>query len=213
MDKDLIKDEINKRGIKTFVHFTHIDNLSSILKNGVLSIDEMGRHGINYHRIDENRFDRRTNWISTSITEINSCMFWQKCIEKNLNPDDYVILFLDPLYIIDNTRYCFTSINAASKEVANGVLYDTYNSFLSMFNDTGRKDTLLANQTTNVQAEVMVERCIPAKAIKSIAFRSYKKYCEFCINHQDTFKEIRNDIYFDYSNYAKKYFDTRKEAS
>ena len=33
------------------------------------------------------------------------------------------------------------------------------------------------------------------------------------INHQDTFEEIRNDIYFDYSNYAKKYFDTRKEAS
>ena len=213
MYKTLIKNEIQKRGINNFVHFTHIDNLPSILQNGVLSIAELNRRGLTFHNMDVYRFDRRTDWISTSVTEINSKMFWQKCNENQLNPNDYVILFFDPEYIIDNTRYGFTTENASSREVANGNISGTYDSFLRMFNVDGKRNTLNDNQTTDVQAEVLVKSCIPVESIKRIAFRSYYTYCEFCRNNQHLFDAINEGIYFDYSKYAKVYFDTRKEAS
>ena len=57
--------------IEYLTHFTNIENLESILTNGIRSVEYMKTHKIEYNNNDEYRFDNQLNLISIYLNEIN----------------------------------------------------------------------------------------------------------------------------------------------
>jgi hypothetical protein len=100
--------------IKQLVHFTHIQNLSTILQHGLLSIDGLAKTPtIQYRRNDAKRLDGQLNAISLSISFPNYRMFY--IYQCNI-PQDWVVISLKP-DILWELDCAFCSENAASNNV------------------------------------------------------------------------------------------------
>ena len=68
---------LQNRGVKHLYHFTNIDNLSSILRHGILSVNKLRSNGIKYFYNDPNRYDGNPDAISISISFPNSKLFYK----------------------------------------------------------------------------------------------------------------------------------------
>ena len=79
-------------GIEYLTHFTNIENLESILTNGIRSVDYMKKHKIEYNNNDEYRFDNQLNLISISLNEINYKMLYKKQVKNKNQINSWVIL-------------------------------------------------------------------------------------------------------------------------
>ena len=96
------------RSIQKLLHFTHLDNLKSILKNGLLSRDELEQKEINYHCNDMFRYDNHTDAVCCSVSLPNLFMLFKIA---NIQMKPYVILELDSR-IIWEKECCFFMENA-----------------------------------------------------------------------------------------------------
>lgn len=225
--REPLRKVVQDRGIKKLYHFTQARNLDSIFEHGILSRNEIYSLGIDAAVNDNERWDRRTNGVSVSISGPNYQMLYAlKIGKKNRGEtcpgDTYVLLELDPslLYELDCAFY---PTNAAS----NRVRHDSKTDFKSaqaldnMFADGVRcpagtysraKWGLNPWETSDPQAEVMVFEKIPAHYIKCVIFETEEmdyEYSRWVTNRSHIpFKNLLyDDMPFkprrDYSDWSK----------
>lgn len=178
-----IKDFIESRNINSLVHFTKLENLPSILQNGLISREQLDSECIDYLFNDEYRMDGKYNSICLSISFPNYRMFYKY---SNLNRDKWCIIFLDPSILYEkDCLFCIE--NAASTNETNRSDSEKkgINGLKKLFEDIPyrNKVQLPSHFTTNSQAEVLVLENIEPKYIQCI-----------CVNH--------SDVKFNYEDYS-----------
>jgi len=157
-----IKEFYEARGIKRVCHFTSLENLKGIFREGyIYSTEELLYRKLDFVRNDPSRFDRNLVGISCSITTPNKRLLYRWF---NDNWDDCVILCIDPKIL---SRLCtFFPTNAA---VASGSFGGQDLSGLErLFSISNRHPNLSADRPTDIQAEVMVKDRIPLRLILGI---------------------------------------------
>lgn len=166
-----IQQYVNSRGIQSLYHFTRLENLPSILKNGLLGRVSLSENDLDYIYNDTHRLDNVFNAICISIAFPNYKMFYsmrQKSIES-----EWVVLELKP-EILWELSCIFNHSNAASNEVKRYSLEDrqTLDGLEYMFHDEDLREQLMLpiEYTTDPQAEVLVLDRIPQEYILKVYF-------------------------------------------
>ena len=170
LKKKEIKQLVKCLEIPWLVHFTHINNLDSILKNGLFSrnrVDKLKNAKVN----DNLRLDGRTDTISLSIAHPNDKMFYS--IRDN-NDDHWVVLGINKR-VLWKRECLFFKHNAASSIVKE--LPETYLSSAEALSDmykeidslpTRKEQKLKSFDPTDVQAEVLVKEYISPSEILGV---------------------------------------------
>ena len=191
-EKELIRNELKRRKIEYLVHFSHEENIPSILEHGILSRNMLRINSIEFKCTDDSRADNELDYISTSVTSPNFPMLENKMNELKMIP---VVFFIDANILCDpKIDSVFYVTNAANGFMNNESGRDC-KSFNNMFKDSlivktneeertwnrfGKND----NETTDSQAEVMIKDNIPLKYIKKAFFRRNKSW-KYYINGKE----------------------------
>lgn len=164
-----IQEIIQQRNIRSLFHFTHSDNLTSILDNGLMSRSELDNENNEYNCNDEERIDGHPDAICLSVSYPNAKMFYKyRC----LKPGDWVILEINPS-VLWAKDCAFYPTNAASNNVRfiNLDLMKGAEAFSALFSENvfgiQRDVNLPSEYTTDVQAEILVFEKIPTSYIIS----------------------------------------------
>ena len=112
-NKEKILEIIKTRKIVQLIHFTKKKNINSILKHGLLSIEELKKRNIDYIFNDPERRDSWNFSISLSITNKNSILLDGFKRRQKLNDNDFVEIRIDPSVIVENICI-FCDTNAAN---------------------------------------------------------------------------------------------------
>ena len=114
-DIDEIKSYLDSRNVTSFLHFSPICNLDSILKNGICSRNYCDRCGIKYQHTDATRYDDLKDFISLSISFPNYQMRYKKEQEMKQR---FIIIEIDPSVIkkfgVDERLFC--DMNASTSK-------------------------------------------------------------------------------------------------
>lgn len=181
--KDLIAYKANKRGIDSFIHFTNVMNLPSILQYGILPKKFLNDKLIEYSENDVLRLDGYTDATSISVTSPNYKMFYKY---RRQNPSKrWAVLVMDAMCVIPlECAYCYT--NAANQVITSIPIKNlmTVEAFDKMFAETNaqysrKRMNLSENEPTDPQAEILVFDEITPKAIKYIFFDDYNTMVQY----------------------------------
>lgn len=163
---------LQQRGVTHLVHFTKAQNVPSILRNGLLSRNELGTRGLAHSINDPHRFDYVTGAICLSVSFPNYKMFYRLRLEHP--EDDWVVLRLRPEIVADK-RCAFSYANAATRSIAQTPIAErmTLAALEGMFAEhegMPPRATLRIpdNYPTNPQAEVLVLDTIEPKFIADV---------------------------------------------
>lgn len=172
LDAEQIREFVKQRNITNLCHFTTIDNLSGICREGgILSIRQLQNRKLCHHQIDEGRWDRKPNHICCSINSYN----YKYMYHAKQKADFWVLLFIKPDYLWKkNTLFC--PINAATDCGAH--IKQGFTGLQSMYADevvdrSGRHTRQYLSDNydylpTCDQAEVMVHESISIEDISEI---------------------------------------------
>lgn len=155
---------LKSRGVEHFVHFTAVDNLESILKDGILPREMLDNRRNDYKWNDATRYDGMSH-VNLSITHPNIQLFF--AMRKRHPNREYAVLTVNPAILYQYPKessqgYHFTSTNAASSRATK------CNVELLFAGD--RQEYFERNWPTDVQSEVLVSGPIPAEYILSVQF-------------------------------------------
>jgi len=103
LDADRLKQFLQVKGITRLIHFTHVDNLDSIKKYGILPMEELLNKHLNV-KINDSRKLRGDNmpYVSLSVTDPDIAML-ELLLERN--PENkFVILEIDPEVLYKEKR-------------------------------------------------------------------------------------------------------------
>ncbi len=174
-----IQDVMNDKGLKYLVHFTNILNLDSILENGLYSNEELDSNKIDAHTNDEHRLEELEDGICLSLTFPNSRMFYS-CRQRDQSTK-WCVLVLD-IDILHEKECLFFDTNAAFgkfrkvdlKSLATAQALDDLfaNEIQNKDGLLKRSNNLLANDTTDVQAEVICLEHIEPRYIQGAIFNT-----------------------------------------
>ena len=179
-----IKQFCVERRIQTLAHFTRIENLGSILREGLLSRERLNIQGISCQINDVDRIDGHKNGICLSLSFPNYKMFFsireKKRATDEVHDSQWVVLILDAelLWELD---CAFCQENASSNRVRHIPLDDRKlpNALRALFDEEFRNDTreirrqsldIPDNYPTNPQAEILVFDRISSRYIREIVF-------------------------------------------
>lgn len=179
-----IKQFCVERGIQTLAHFTRIENLGSILREGLLSRERLDIQGISCHINDVDRIDGHKDRICLSLSFPNYKMFFsireKKRATDEVHDSQWVVLILDAelLWELD---CAFCQENASSNRVRHIPLEDRkhLDKLRALFADEFCYDTreirrqsldIPDNYPTNPQAEILVFDRISSRYIREIVF-------------------------------------------
>ncbi|MDK4530052.1 DarT ssDNA thymidine ADP-ribosyltransferase family protein [Kingella kingae] len=182
-DREKIGQIIAERNIKYLVHFTPLENLDSILQNGLYSryyieYDPDSSNIINGVCLDNVRADNRKNGICLSVQFPNQKMFYS---HRQKFGGEWAVIALDIKLIleIEDRQIQFFSTNSANAifRQYDDKWLESSEAFEAMFakmveNKNGilhRSPFIDSYYTTDVQAEVMVAKHIEKKYILAIA--------------------------------------------
>ncbi|WP_306097369.1 DarT ssDNA thymidine ADP-ribosyltransferase family protein [Qipengyuania flava] len=163
-----MRKEIDKywkeREVKQLLHFTRIQNLPSIARNGLVPRAQLELGVAKGVTNDCQRLDRRKGYNCLSISFPNGPMFYR--FQRDNPADEWAIVAITPK-ILPTHDILFCWRNAASGDIANASNdhLSTLSAFQGMFGEregqTGRAKQKLRNcDPTNVQAEVLVRGVI-----------------------------------------------------
>ncbi|BCW96357.1 MAG: DarT ssDNA thymidine ADP-ribosyltransferase family protein [Fimbriimonadales bacterium] len=199
-----------RREISQIVHFTHIANLETVLRHGLLSIQELQRRNIPYRWNDDQRWDGRPDAICTSITFPNYRMFYR--YRQSANGEWIVLAFDSSLLWTRRCAFCWT--NAASNNIRFTLSRNidslmTPEAFERMFAEevSGKSRSQLgipSNYTTDPQAEVLFLEPLPVSQLRAIYVYS-----------SDVASRVRNTV-GEYANLVRSnsaYFSPRSDWS
>ena len=173
-----IRSLIETREIKSLYHFTRVDNLKSILDNGLLTINSLKTKAINFYHNDDYRYEGIDS-VCLSISFPNYKMFYKyRC-----NCDDkWCVIELKPS-ILYKKDCLFCIKNAASNEetTRDNEEKKGIDGLKKLFYDDNiRKECNLPKcYTTNPQAEVLVLEDIDKYYIRAIHFDTKKVKVNF----------------------------------
>jgi len=184
-----ISNFLEEREIKSLFHFTHIDNISTILRHGLLGPKTLKDLQIPFINTDQFRIDSIENGLSMSVSEPNRFMLSKKIRNSELGAG-LVLLELDPVYLSSLSFLAFPT-NAASRKIREYRRLTTrkFNESLDLellFNNLGirNKFNLAKNIPTDPQSEIMIIEDYPASSIKKIHFQ--------ISNNKESVKKIRD---------------------
>ncbi|EPW7977058.1 DarT ssDNA thymidine ADP-ribosyltransferase family protein [Cronobacter turicensis] len=166
-----VQDVIQQRNITRLFHFTHSDNLPSILENGLMSRTVLNEERQDYNYNDEFRVDGHLDAVCLSISYPNARMFYKY---RQLNAEGWVLLQIDPS-VLWVKECAFYPTNAASNNVRFNDL-DLMRGpvalealFAADVFGTQRVTGLPPEYTTDVQAEVLVfDRIEPSYIVHTL---------------------------------------------
>ena len=188
-EKNGIRNLITERNIPYLVHFTRIENLGSILENGIAPRASLVS---GFHFNDEMRLDRFPESTSLSISFPNWKMFYYcRCAERNRGAN-WVVLAISTEILIAHPCLFFPT-NAANRRFQD----DGHEAFSarmgltglnSMFPDDppGMREArgLPDKTTTDPQAEILVFDRVPPEQIGAISLMRSDANTEALINRQ-----------------------------
>ncbi|KRQ86502.1 hypothetical protein ABG79_01711 [Caloramator mitchellensis] len=214
-EQEKIKEIIERRKIKHLIHFTRIENLSSILENGLMPISILFDKEICYIGNDRNRLDEMLDCISCSVTFPNYKLFFAFRLKEPSAKWVVIAISKDILFSTNNTAY-FCSTNAAAlipkirKEI-----YTKAERLEDMFCDnyTAKNGKIIQrrslqiddNYTTDPQAEILISGIIDYKYIDYIYFNNQ--------DDVDYYRKTYDTYLLSKFNYKidQKYFQPRKD--
>ena len=110
-----IESILDNRGIKQLVHFTRIDNIESIVNDGLIPVKQLDAEGYKYKRNDHKRYDDQLNCTSVSVEYPN---YWVlNGFQEKYVGSRWAVIVLDPTLLFDHNCY-FAEYNAASKGIS-----------------------------------------------------------------------------------------------
>lgn len=184
-----IEQIMGSRGIKYLCHFTPINNLESILNNGLYPRDYIDENLPDTIWTDADRLEGMRNGVCLSLSFPNDQMFYSKRMQRE-DIESWAVIILDARRVISNHNCAFFQTNAAFADYRNTPLSNFMNnrSFSSLFdsevenrNGILRRESYLTDKhPTDVQAEVIVFDHIPPDAIVGCYLQNDKplKYFE-----------------------------------
>ena len=199
-----IKKVVSEFEIKTLIHFTHIDNLESILQHGLIGRKELGREKLPFKFQDKRRYDGGEA-ICLSVSFPNWSLFYKFRKNESYNDDrftgEWVILFFF-FDILSSYNVSFTSRNAANSSQPKNL--SQVGHFREMFKERPDKPTratmgLPKHFTTDPQAEILCHEKIDRDAIESVCFEgdSEKIYAQKLFNKYPSIPFKTCPDYFD----------------
>ena len=179
-----IRSHVLLKVIGPIIHYTPIENIPSIIENGIVSVNESNVKNLNVVKNDNQRLDNLLNWISTSIMRPNYA--YMHSIKARDPQKQFAIIELDPKLLWMHDWIAFPT-NAAAKESQSLLVNDPsrlmgLNGLINLFKDGISRDrlnpakisrssySLSDNEPTDPQAEVMFFREIPSHFINRIHF-------------------------------------------
>jgi hypothetical protein len=179
-----VEAEAQRRGISRLVHYTRVENLPLILEHGLLPRAELeadSRFAVGFN--DSIRADRRRDCSCLSIQKINYLMFWEHSMYRFPQAEWCILHFDVSLLWKQSSIFCQT--NAASSGAVRRAqeLGWTGDGLASMFSDpvqtrqgVASRSSLMrgglpSNETSDPQAEVLVEGRILREFIRAVIFR------------------------------------------
>ncbi len=174
------------RKITHAIHFTRIENVSSILRYGIIPRVHLECEAVKImiHPFfsDDSRFDGHSEMNCLSISFPNYKMLYSKC---NQLGGKWCVVLIDPSFITD--YYCeFYASNAASNTTPNSGMNGISSMFYgeSIRNELGLKK----HETTNPQAEVMEDTIIHPSKVSALIVKTSKDK-DFLIS-----KDVQNNM-------------------
>lgn len=160
-----ISEMAQKRGVQQLVHFTRVENLSSIFSHGLQGVNYLRANKLLHDYNDEYRFDGRLNGISLSITHPNSLMLYK--YRKQGKPGAWAILLLD-IQVLEKQCLFFKGNAASNNERFKSTDELTGpERFEEMFEGSS-----YSHVPKDIQAEVMCMEPIPPSLIKAVVFQN-----------------------------------------
>lgn len=151
---------LKQRGVTHLVHFTRAQNVPSILRNGLLSRDDLDARGLAHSINDPHRFDYVTCATCLSVSFPNYKMFYRL---RQEHPEvDWVVLRLRS-ELVAQKRCAYSYANAATRDIARSGVADrmTVDALEGMFSEhegMPSRATLKIpdHYPTSPQAEILV---------------------------------------------------------
>lgn len=183
------------------MHFTRLENLDNILRNGIIPRSDMKDEFIKensgkYIYNDHHRLDGKCGYSCLSIGFPNHLMFYKLRID---NPNSKWAVIGLSTEILLNYDCLFYPCNAARRDVSHQDIsnYQGAKAFDAMFQND-------LNYPQDVQAEVMVKGIIEPKYIRGCAF-SEQEYV-------DKYKAVYPNLKFILHSNGQGFFGKRKES-
>lgn len=185
-----MKNAVTKRGIKYVWHFTRLENLDSILLNGIVprSVLEEIEADVCYN--DACRLDGQKGASCFSIAHPNYKMFYA-LRQQNLKQEWVVIACESSILWLKDCAFCYE--NAASNNVTAIALEDRKGiyAFENLFSPAVGKPSreelkLPADCPTNPQAEVLIFGTIEPQYIVAAACQSAALTAALKVRHPDS---------------------------
>ena len=175
---DKLELDSNKiKNIKALYHFTHKNNLPSILSKGLLTKSFLEENNFEYKYNDIHRWDNLENSISLSFSHPNHKMFMKYAKPQGL--ENWVVIQLTPKLLsgsiqlpLNTYNYLdkaiFNRTNAASFAIKKLSVHErkSYKSFLEIFESPIGKT--LETYPVDNQAEILYQSNIPHAFIEEI---------------------------------------------
>ncbi len=161
---------IRERNIKRLVHFTRVENLASIVLNGLVPVEQTEKSGLNPVINDVHRLDGYRNATSLSISTPNSKMLYRYHMELPSVPWSVLVLSTDILF---EKACAFCRYNAADSRIRSRSLpfLRSIKALQGMFEEAEGETAdwwLRPNDSIDEQAEVLVFDVIEPKYIQVI---------------------------------------------
>lgn len=213
-----IENFVKERKIEYLVHFTRLENLSSLLKHGLLGRTSLEVMNVPALMNDKLRLDKVDDAVSASITFPNYKMFFS--LQQQFPNVDWVVLKLNPSILWSTEcAFCFTNAAANSMTEISVDQRMDFSAFKQMFDDFAeprtRSNLLIPdNYTTDPQAEILLlERIDPNHIISVCAkhrkkIRNYNFLSRTMLPYADSIELIHDDNLFgprmDYAFWTKE---------
>ncbi len=199
---DWIREEIEGRGITQICHFTRVKALRSIKEHGIRSSRYLQSKNIPFTQNDESRSEGLDMNTCYSVQFPNVRVLKAFIRRHETNPEDWVILLINPEILYDkfaSIKFCATN---AAFENGEHLKYGK-EGFNAMFADqvTTREGPKRRNEsfhpysTTDLQAEILLNRKVTWDQIKSAIFFSESQSMKMnqidptkrVLSHRDSF--------------------------
>ena len=182
-----------ERGITTLFHFTRIENLQSILQEGLIGRSLLETRGQQFLWNDPKRADGRKEAVCLSISFPNYKMFWEIRREKEnteeIRDSHWIVLLLDAK-VLWKLDCAFCQTNAASgavrsllsdERIGEQKKFEVLESIFAEDYYDSKREIQISHQnlqipkhyTTDPQAEVLVFDPISSKYIKEVHFYNH----------------------------------------
>ena len=194
-----LQDIFNRRCVTQLCHMTTIESLLSILDNncGILATDFIDEDKL--IKIDQDRRDNRTDYISLSIQYPNLWYFYKKRNEQNYKKYKWGVIFIDPKICDYYTLFspfnaateCGHHLNSGEYALSKCFEDELYNPIRGTRH---RENNLLKCCPTDEQAEVMIYHEIPVDYFLGIAFAT-KEIAQIFVNEANKRNISYPDLY------------------